>query len=88
MAEAIGSRALSWITMRALADELKLASAQTVRNWCIKRGVPYYRDGKINWVRVADVEAALQKLIPSNDTHRATVVNDSVVSMMQRKGRR
>jgi len=88
MGEATRTRTLSMMTMRSLAKEIDLASAQTARDWCKRRGVPYYRDGKINWVRVVDVEAALQKLPVSNDTNRATVVNDSVISMMRRRGRR
>ena len=83
LAESIG-----WVSMASVAPLLGLKSAQTVRDWCRRRSVPYYRDGKRNMLRIVDIKAALSKLEASNDTHRATVVNDSVISMMRRKGRR
>jgi hypothetical protein len=72
---------VAFVTMSALAPKLGLASARAVRDWCRKRGVPYRRDGKLNWVRVADFEAAIARIPVSNDTDRAAAATDAVLSL-------
>ncbi len=44
-----------WITFDVLARALEKKYARAARDWCQVRGVPYRRDGKVNWVRLEDV---------------------------------
>lgn len=79
---------VGWITMTGLAPRLGFANARTVRDWCRKRGVPYRRDGKLNWVRIADFEAAMARLPIANDVDRATAATNAVLSFSSFRGRR
>lgn len=79
---------VGWITMTGLATKTGLADARTVRDWCRKRGVPYRRDGRLNWVRIADFEAAMAKLPIANDVDRATAATNAVLSFSSFRGRR
>lgn len=54
--------ALGVVTMAALAPLLGKDTARAVRDWCQRHEVPYRRDGKHNWVSVADVRAAIARL--------------------------
>lgn len=36
-------------TFDALAQEFGFKNARAVRNWCQRRGVPYWRDGGFSW---------------------------------------
>lgn len=56
-AEAIGH-----ITTAALAQVLGKANARAARDWCQRHRIPYRRDGKHNWVRLADVKRVLDNL--------------------------
>lgn len=37
-------------TMESIAEEFGFKNARAARDWCKRRGVPYRRDGKFNWV--------------------------------------
>lgn len=37
-------------TFEAISKELGFKNARALRDWCKRRGVPYIRDGKFNWV--------------------------------------
>lgn len=36
-------------TFEAIATEFGFKNTRAVRNWCARRGVPYWRDGGFNW---------------------------------------
>ena len=48
-------------TLDALATELGFKHARAMRDWCRSRGVPYHRDGKINWADRNAVLAAIAR---------------------------
>jgi hypothetical protein len=50
------------VTMAALAPRLGKNNPRAVRDWCQTRGVPYRRDGKHNWVVVADIYRAIARM--------------------------
>lgn len=55
--------ALGEITTAALARHiLGRGNARSGRDWCQRHGVPYRRDGKLNWVRLVDVRRVLDGL--------------------------
>ncbi len=49
-------------TTAALAQALGKTSARAGRDWCQRHSIPYRRDGKHNWVSVADVKRVLAGL--------------------------
>ncbi len=53
---------LGVVTMAALAPLLGKDTARAVRDWCQRHAIPYRRDGKHNWVAVADFRAAVARL--------------------------
>ena len=54
---------LGEITTAALAQQvLGRGNARSARDWCQRHGVPYRRDGKLNWVLLADVRRVLEGL--------------------------
>jgi hypothetical protein len=55
--------ALGEITTAAFAQQiLGRSNARAGRDWLQRHGVPYRRDGKLNWVQLADVKRALEAL--------------------------
>lgn len=56
-AEAIGQ-----ITTAALARMLGKVNARAARDWCQRHAIPYRRDGKHNWILIADVKRVLDNL--------------------------
>lgn len=46
-------------TMEAIAEEFGFKNTRAARDWCKRRGVPYRRDGKFNWVDRLRVAAAI-----------------------------
>jgi hypothetical protein len=49
-------KAMSWV-----AEEFGFRGTRAARDWCRRRGVPYSRDGKFNWVDVNLVRAAMAR---------------------------
>lgn len=72
------ANALGEITLAAFARDIlgtKSAHAGRVgRDWCQARGVPYRRDGKVNWVRLDDV----RKYLASRPVAGASVAANDV----------
>ena len=54
--------AVGMITTAALARVLGKGNARAARDWCQRHRIPYRRDGKHNWVRLADVKRVLDNL--------------------------
>lgn len=50
------TKAMSWI-----AREYGFKNTRAAKDWCRRRGVPYSRDGKFNWVDRNLVEAAMHR---------------------------
>ena len=48
-------------TFAALAEEFGFKNTRAVRNWCTRRGVPYWRDGGYSWADRNLVVAAIQR---------------------------
>lgn len=70
------AEALGHITTAALARVLGKGNARAARDWCQRHQIPYRRDGKHNWVRVADVKRVLDNL-PVHTTTRSQPRDDA-----------
>lgn len=84
-ADSRAAGALGEITTAVLAQQiLGLRNARAARDWCQRHGVPYRRDGKLNWVRLADVRRVLDGLplrcAPNED--RAREAAEAAVATM------
>jgi hypothetical protein len=59
------AEAVGWITTVVLARDLLGSDAKGLgragRDWCQANGVPYERRGKLLWVKLADVRAAIER---------------------------
>jgi predicted secreted protein len=51
-------------TFEAIASEFGFKNTRAVRNWCQRRGVPYWRDGGFSWVDRNAVVAAITRRTP------------------------
>ena|SRR6266545_3375926 len=60
------SAVVGYISTVELARLLGKATGRAGRDWCKRHGIPYRRDGKVNWVRMEDVRRVLDGL-PAND---------------------
>jgi hypothetical protein len=54
--------AVGWISLSELARVLGRGNPRAARDWCVRHDVPYRRDGKHNFARLADVQRALEAL--------------------------
>jgi len=77
------------VTMAALAARFGFINSRAARDFCQKHGVPYRRDGKRNWVYVADVSRAIARMPPHGAARgpRAAAAMTAVEAMTL-KGRR
>lgn len=78
---------LGVVTMAALAPLLGKDTARAVRDWCQRHRIPYRRDGKHNWVALADVRAVIAGLplcAPASE-RRAPAAMAAVASLMRSK---
>lgn len=48
-------------TFKSLVAEFGFVSTRALREWCVRRGVPYQRDGGYNWADRNQVLAALHR---------------------------
>lgn len=48
-------------TFEALVEEFGFGSRRAVRDWCRRRGVPYWRDGGYTWADRNEVVAAIRR---------------------------
>lgn len=78
---------LGVVTMAALAPLLGKGTARAVRDWCQRHRIPYRRDGKHNWVAVADFRAVIAglPLCASASERRAPAAMAAVASLMRSK---
>ena len=78
---------LGTMSLAKLARDVLLSPAKNLgragRDWCQARNVPYYRDGKRNFVRTEDVRKALAKIRGEQLNERAEAVNDAIASMLR-----
>ncbi|TAK20525.1 MAG: hypothetical protein EPO40_31175 [Myxococcaceae bacterium] len=81
------SLGLGAAAMAALAPYLGKDNARSVRDWCQRHRIPYRRDGKHNWVALADVRAVIAglPLCTSASERRAPAAMAAVASLMGRK---
>lgn len=58
-----------WVLLAAEAERLKFRNARSFRRWCRSRGVPIRKDGRREWVKHCDVQAAVNGLCstPANN---------------------
>lgn len=80
--------ALQFITTAALAPALGKSDARAARDWCNQHGVPYRRDGKHNWVHIADVQRVLQRMPlhrPANCNDRSAAVDAALAVLTKRR---
>lgn len=74
------------ITHAELAKALGKGNARAARDWCQSRRVPYRRDGRVNWCRVADVVRYLEGLasVPARVVaDRAAAANAAAQKIMR-----
>lgn len=53
---------VGWITLRALAILLGSTSPRSAKDWCDRHKITIVRDGGFNWVKIADVQAVIERL--------------------------
>jgi hypothetical protein len=51
-----------WRPMNLEAERRGFPNAKALKQWCERRGVPYRRDGGLNWIRGADIDHAITQL--------------------------
>jgi hypothetical protein len=56
-----------WRTLEAEAKRRGLPTARALRDWCKRHQVPYVRDGKNNWVKPRDIDAAISRRANARD---------------------
>lgn len=85
----MSANSLGWITLKQLGAEILHSTAKcparAARDWCQSRGVPYRRDGKVNWVRIQDVQRHLDGIKAEAANDRSESVN-AAVAAIQRAG--
>jgi len=75
------------ITTAALARVLGRSSARAGRDWCQRHAIPYRRDGKHNWVRLADVQRVLDALPVHGETAARDDAASAAVAALMKKRR-
>lgn len=52
----------AWVLLALEAKARGFRNALALRRWCRRRSIPLRKDGKMLWVRRADIDAAIEAL--------------------------
>ncbi len=89
--DVVGSQAdvVGQITTAAVAETLGKTNPRAARDWCRRHGIALRRDGKFNWVDIAEVRRTLAGLSVSRSiptgAEREDAVRDATAKLMRRK---
>ena len=69
----------AWVLLRLEAHARGFKSPLGFRRWCRRHSIPILRDGRMLWIRRADIDAALERMqAPPAKTPERAAVNDAL----------